>query len=770
MVVTERMRVSAEPTTPSALRSTARLLAVSLTAALALALIPTSSARAEEVYPRPSTGAYALSGHGFGHGIGMSQWGANGAAARGLTYQQILAFYYPGTTVSVVANSAIRVRLAADAGSVRVSATAGLAAVLSSGVSTTLPAGATQWRLVQTGSGLQLQALRAGAWAAVALGGSTSIATPVRFVSPSGLIRVWRGDNTSTDYRGSVAALPTGSPVTSVTTVLTLPLESYLRGVVPRESPSSWPAAALQSQAVAARSYAVAAMRRSAARSSDVCDTTACQVFGGTTAYSSGGVATPREVTTTDAAVTATAGRVLVSQGAVATTMYSSSNGGWTVAGGASYLTAHADPYDGAAPGDSQHSWSASLPVSSLEAAFPVIGALQRLVVVSRDGNGEWGGRVLTVRLEGSAGVVTTTGARIAAARPYPTYSNGMHSNWFVVNDQSPFGSFDGAPYAGGSTARAIGWAVDPNAGTAAVSVAVTVDGRVVAQGPATVARPDVATAVPGYGPNHGFDIPFRLGGGSHTVCANAINVGVLGPYSARLRCIPWTMSGPNVPPELRAGSALVVSPAGGYWLGMQTDGNLVLYSASGSAHWATMTNLPGSYLRVQSDGNVVLYEPGGFPVWTVGLASPGARLTVQEDGNLVLYAASGVALWDSAGILGRQAAKPLGKRGLSGLTSGAAVTSYDGRYRLTMQAGGNLVLATTAGATLWTSRTSSPGAVLKMQSDGNVVVYATNGTALWNAGLYSPGARLALQNDGNLVVYDGSGRAIWDALGFVRR
>ena len=192
------------------------------TAIVALAAAP---AQADDIYDRPASGVWTVSGHGYGHGHGMSAWGADGAASLGKSYQEILSAYYPGTAMATVANQTIRVRLTADNGALRVSAAAGLTAVESSGARTTLPA-ADQWRLVPSGSGLQLQALTGGAWNAFALSGSTTLPSPVRFEGPA-RIRVWKPDNTSTDYPGSVAALQTSG---TVTTVLTLPLETYVGG------------------------------------------------------------------------------------------------------------------------------------------------------------------------------------------------------------------------------------------------------------------------------------------------------------------------------------------------------------------------------------------------------------------------------------------------------------------------------------------------------------------------------------------------------------
>ena len=109
--------------------------------------------------------------------------------------------------------------------------------------------------------------------------------------------------------------------------------------------------------------------------------------------------------------------------------MFSSSNGGWSVPGGLPYLTAKADPWDGATP-NPMHTWAATLPVSTLEARYPAVGRLLRLTVTARDGDGQWGGRIKTVVLEGvdssgRATSVTTTGDSLTLARPFGSYADG---------------------------------------------------------------------------------------------------------------------------------------------------------------------------------------------------------------------------------------------------------------------------------------------------------------------------------------------------------
>ena len=86
---------------------------VVVAAVIGASATPTAAAAPVEIYRYPPGHASAvqLAGHGFGHGIGMSQWGANGAATRGLTWRQIVGFYYPGTSPSSWSGAALKIRL-----------------------------------------------------------------------------------------------------------------------------------------------------------------------------------------------------------------------------------------------------------------------------------------------------------------------------------------------------------------------------------------------------------------------------------------------------------------------------------------------------------------------------------------------------------------------------------------------------------------------------------------------------------------------------------
>ncbi len=415
------------------IRRTASLLALlTLTLQGTLTLLATP-ASAEEVFDRPADGVFAVEGHGWGHGRGMSQWGAQGAASLGVDAETIVRTYYPGTTRAVLPEDSIRVLLSSDEGTdLQVFAAAGLKVRdVAAGALTTLPSGPTRWRVVPTGAGLQLQSLTGSTWSSY---GAAS-AGPLRFGGTT-FVRVVFPGGSSRDYRGGVQAVRTSA--TRLQSVVLLSLEDYLLGVVPRESSASWQPAALQAQAIAARSYSANKRGRVAGSGSyDICDTTACQVFGGSRLYSSTGSVTELEPASTSAAVRATAGVVRTYGGTPIFAEFSSSNGGWSSAGNVPYLSARRDDWDGVAT-NTVHSWKAALRATDLERAFPAVGTLQRLRVTARDGNGEWGGRVKSVVLEGTdsrgaATSVTTTGSGVYNARSWPASSDGLKSIWWHV-------------------------------------------------------------------------------------------------------------------------------------------------------------------------------------------------------------------------------------------------------------------------------------------------------------------------------------------------
>jgi peptidoglycan hydrolase-like amidase len=383
-------------------------LAVALTAAIA----PVAAA-AVEVNPTPASQVWTVDGRGNGHGHGLSQYGARGAAMAGLSASRIVAFYYPGTKQMTVSASTIRVWITDQGPATTVRAARGLHV---SGVGALTAPGVSRWRLVPSGAGLALQRLASGHWATARSG------LPARadFTSTSGAVRTYHGDGSSSDYRGVVSGVRSGS---GEITVNRLPLDAYVRGVVPREMPASWVAAAVQAQAIAARTYA-RYVAEHAGGAYDICDTTNCQVYGGKARYDSAGNRLYGEDSRSDSAVARTANRVLYYAGHAAFTQFAASNGGVMAAGSRPYLVGKADPYDNARSGDPYLGWTRSVRVPHV-AGYYGLAHVAGVDITARVGGGPWGGVVTaaTVRGTDSAGhrrSLHVTGTSLAWAMDLP--------------------------------------------------------------------------------------------------------------------------------------------------------------------------------------------------------------------------------------------------------------------------------------------------------------------------------------------------------------
>jgi stage II sporulation protein D len=370
-----------------------------------------------EVYPLTPSRDFTLHGRGFGHGHGMSQWGAFGAAqVKHLTGHQIVHFYYPHTRlVTTKGARRIRVDLSAedsfDTHFVQVAPAKGLAATYG-GHSHALPRLRDHhlirgWRLTRaSGSTFRLKALSQKTWHRMALVGSAASfhdpASQVPVVLPGGVTRA---------YRGSIRAVLASGFVETVNTVR---VSKYLLSVVPQEMPSSWASAALQAQAIAARTYAEHARAHPHASWFDIYGDTRDQAYGGV----------PAEAAASDAAVKATTGEILeTSGGSVILAQFGAADGGWTASGGVSYLPAKADPYDGLIA-NSAHAWTTTVSAAAVQSLAPSIGKLRDLEVTQRDGHGRWGGRVTGVRLVGSDGSATVDPTTFE-------FDLGLRSTWW---------------------------------------------------------------------------------------------------------------------------------------------------------------------------------------------------------------------------------------------------------------------------------------------------------------------------------------------------
>jgi stage II sporulation protein D len=371
----------------------------------------------DQVYAVPSGGTFTVRGHGYGHGNGMSQHGAQGAAQKGLSAQQILGFYYPGTSSAVVKAKKIRVLITADTSDpVEVLPRSGLQ-VRDLGARKTyvLPTnlGATRWRIsVASGNRDVVHYLSGGSWRLWRPGGQDGLQGLGQFASPDGPVTLQLPSGRLA-YRGALRAAAPSPTSTSRNTVNVVRLDDYVRGVIPSEMPPLWHPNAVRAQAVAARTYAAFDRAAHASRYYHTCDTTSCQVYAGTS----------KEHPASNDAADATAGQIRTYQGKPAFTQFSASSGGWTSSGGFPYLRSKEDPYDKWS-GNSHHDWSVSLTATRIRDAYPSIGRLLRVRVTKREGGGEWQGRVEALVLEGTQGKRTLSGDEFR-------WRFGLRSTWF---------------------------------------------------------------------------------------------------------------------------------------------------------------------------------------------------------------------------------------------------------------------------------------------------------------------------------------------------
>jgi stage II sporulation protein D len=358
--------------------------------------------------PAHADETFTFAGHGYGHGVGMPQYGAEGYALAGGSYQQILALYYPGTVLGTTPpGTQIRVLVQSGQPSVQLSSATGLVAHdEASGANVPVASTAVVTQSAGTYSVTSTDGVPlAAGWAGPVL------------LSPAGTSAVvlagsalFGGANRA--YRGSIRVV---LGTTGLAAVNVLPLEDYLRGVVPSEMSSSWPLAALEAQAVAARGYALATAGPSTGLYDEYADTRS-QAYGGLLA----------EHPETDAAIAATSGQVLTYAGKTAVTYFSSSSGGRTAniqevfanAQPTPYLVAVDDPYDTASP---YHDWTLSLTGTRIAQALGYPGTLTTVSVDPFPS-----GRVRSLVLDGSAGqkLVSAGTARTAL---------GLRSTWFAT-------------------------------------------------------------------------------------------------------------------------------------------------------------------------------------------------------------------------------------------------------------------------------------------------------------------------------------------------
>jgi stage II sporulation protein D len=363
-------------------RTRSMLVTAGVLLAVLVMAAPAGAAGAAAVTTQ-SAGLY-ITGAGFGHGIGMSQYGAAGYALHGSSYQQILQRYYAQTTLANVnPNRNVTVLLkpkgaAAFSGATKIR-----------GSATKLSA-TTNYSVLVAGSKLKL----------ISAGRTIGVFNSPLQVSGTAPVKLI-GTGT---YRGSFVFRP--STAGGVMTVNSLGLDSYVRGVVSAEMPSSWPQQALEAQAVATRTYAIAAGVGSS--DFDVYSDTRSQMYEGVAA----------ETTATNAAVAATRGLVVEYDNAPAVTYFFASSGGetesvqnvWAGVTPEAWLVSQPDPYDNS-ENNPYYRWNMSLKLNAADSKLGklVDGSLMGINIVQRGVSP----RVIQAQVVGSGGSTTVTGATL---------------------------------------------------------------------------------------------------------------------------------------------------------------------------------------------------------------------------------------------------------------------------------------------------------------------------------------------------------------------
>ncbi|HEY5053791.1 MAG TPA: SpoIID/LytB domain-containing protein [Solirubrobacterales bacterium] len=329
---------------------------------------------------------WVVHGHGFGHGVGLSQYGAYGYAEHGKGYRFILGHYYQGTTLGTLPGPRIvRVLLDISDGDVGFS-------------------GATSACGERLSAGRDYQAHRVGSSVRLRSSGGKPLANCGHKLRAAGAGQIdIAGIGT---YRGALEVVGTDSDAGSLNVINALPVDQYVKGVIPNESPASWPQAALRAQAVAARSYGLSV--QVGGNGFDLYDTTSSQVYKGLSS----------ETAATNEAAEATHGQVLEYGGQIAQTYFSACSGGHTesvqnVFYGESipYLVGVPDPYDYYCP---LHSWTLrfSGPEISDRLGSYLDGRLKKVVVTKRGVSP----RILWAKLYGTGGVTKIRGDQLESA------------------------------------------------------------------------------------------------------------------------------------------------------------------------------------------------------------------------------------------------------------------------------------------------------------------------------------------------------------------
>jgi stage II sporulation protein D len=343
--------------------------------------------------PAPAAVKWVVKGRGFGHGVGMSQYGAYGYARHGKGHRFILRHYYRGTSIDKLGGTrVVRVLLEIEGGD----------------VGFTAARGACGRRLDPD---RHYEAHRRGNGVRLRTSGGKLLERCGGKLRAAGRGRIRIGGVGA--YRGVLEVVPTRSGAGSLNVINAVSVNQYVKGVIAEEMPASWPIPALRTQAVASRSYGLTAGVDG--NGFDLYDSVSSQVYGGIAA----------ETRRSNRAASSTRNQVVRYRGSIAETFFSACSGGRTESveniffgDPVPYLKSVRDPFDYYCP---LHTWTLrfSGPEISSRLGAHLRGRLKRVVVTKRGDSP----RIVWARLRGTRGVSKIRGDSLQ-------YALGAFDRW----------------------------------------------------------------------------------------------------------------------------------------------------------------------------------------------------------------------------------------------------------------------------------------------------------------------------------------------------
>src|SRR5688572_4387570 len=483
-----------------------RVSAVAGAVALLATLFVAVAAQPAEAQSTQTT--FDFEGGGWGHGVGMSQYGAKGRADAGQSAAEILRAYYRDTVLASRSLANPRIHLA-DTESTTFTPLGGAVTWAVNGAATS----------IQTASGIAVtvravgDTIRVETTPPIVLSGASDT---VSIALSSGPVRV-----DATGYRYNHGRIVVRRAGTNQLQIIldSLTMQDYLYGIA--EVPASWPVEALRAQAIAARTYA--AMRLAAPQSStfDLYSTTQDQHYTGWEKESS------EQADRWIAAVNATNQQIVTYNGNPISAFYFSSSGGATENSEYVFVTAlpytrsTPDPFDNVS-GNPNFRWKRTYTGLELGSWLRQSRGTDIGDVTKLDFLGPFGasGRIdrSQIRITGTKGTTQITGGQLMGT--INANASGSRQLLSTLVFIKPSGSFDVSGFAPGG-ARVAGWAYYPYS-NATAQVQITVDGKAVADIAANVARGDVPVVFPGAPSTTGFDTVVPVQNATSEVCVNA--------------------------------------------------------------------------------------------------------------------------------------------------------------------------------------------------------------------------------------------------------